>query len=56
LICDAHPGNNWKFGGHDVTDYYGFFIHVVASRIRLMEIKNIPGYRSSRRWRGVDKS
>ena len=51
LIWDAHPGNNWKFGANNVTDHCELFIHVVASRIRLTEVKYIPGYIFPRKFR-----
>jgi hypothetical protein len=55
LIWDAAPFNRWKWGAHNASDHFELFLHVVASRIRLMEVKHIPGYRSPRKWRGVDR-
>jgi len=55
LISDAAPSNRWKWGAHNASDHFEMFLHVVASRIRLMEVKYIPGYRISRKWRGLDR-
>jgi hypothetical protein len=56
LIWDAAPLNRWKWGAYDASDHFEIFLHVVASRIRLMEVKYIPGYRSPRKFRGLTNS
>lgn len=45
LIIDARPDSAWKFAAGAWTDYWERFIFVLASRIRMMEVKYIPGYR-----------
>ena len=45
LIIDARPDSAWKFSAGAWTDYWERFIFVLASRIRMMEVKYIPGYR-----------
>lgn len=45
LIRDSRPDSAWKFAAGAWTDYWERFIFVLASRIRLMEVQYIPGYR-----------
>ena len=46
LMIDASPENAWKFAAGAWTDYWIRFVFVLASRIRLMEVQYIPGYRT----------
>ena len=57
LIAEMHPSNRWRYGcdteGCDETT--GAAVAAVVSVLRLTEVKKLPGYRMSARWRNREK-